>query len=334
MNDAPIFIAGPDRSGTTLMFALLASHPNISMVRRTNMWRYFHGRYGDLNQPENFEQCLDHMVRYNRMRHLKPDPERIRNEFWQGEPSYGRLFALFHKHNAERVGRPRWGDKSLHTEHFADQVFAEFPKARIIHMIRDPRDRYASVRKRYAKDNRRVGGAMGRWVDSMRAARRNLNLYPDRYMALRFEDLAANPEETVREVCAFIDEPFMSVMLSMEGAPEHRKQGGNSSFGQLTPGVISTKPIGRFRTVLDGQEIGFIQKVAAREMADFGYQPEPVQLSGREWLHFYLRDFPISFVRKIGWSTLFKIRLRRGINVPSSRLLDMTLPQGSYHQSA
>ena len=47
----PVFIAGADRSGTTLLFALLASHPNISMVRRTNMWRYFHQRYGDLGDP-------------------------------------------------------------------------------------------------------------------------------------------------------------------------------------------------------------------------------------------------------------------------------------------
>ena len=36
----PVFIAGADRSGTTLLFALLASHPNISMSRRTNAgWR-------------------------------------------------------------------------------------------------------------------------------------------------------------------------------------------------------------------------------------------------------------------------------------------------------
>ena len=102
MNQEPIFVAGPDRSGTTLMFALLATHPNISMVRRTNMWRYFHGRYGDLSIEDNFERCMKDMLRYKRMQtHLKPDQNRIRREFWQGEPSYGRLFALFHQHNAE-----------------------------------------------------------------------------------------------------------------------------------------------------------------------------------------------------------------------------------------
>ena len=79
-SDAPLFIAGPDRSGTSLLFALLASHPNISMVRRTNMWRYFHERYGELNQTDNFERCLSDMTRYSRMKHLNPDAERIRRE--------------------------------------------------------------------------------------------------------------------------------------------------------------------------------------------------------------------------------------------------------------
>ena len=127
---APVFIAGSDRSGTTLMFALLASHPDLCMVRRTNMWRYFYQRYGDLASPENFERCLDEMVRYRRMRHLQPDADRIRREFVEGDPSYGRLFCLFHRHHAERAGKSRWGDKSLHTEHFADDIFAEFPGSR------------------------------------------------------------------------------------------------------------------------------------------------------------------------------------------------------------
>ena len=119
---APIFVAGPDRSGTTLMFALLASHPDLSMVRRTNMWRYFHDRYGDLGDPGNLDRCLADMTAYRRMRHLEPDEARIREEFARGTPSYGRLFTLFHAHHAQRSGKSRWGDKSLHTEHYAARV--------------------------------------------------------------------------------------------------------------------------------------------------------------------------------------------------------------------
>ncbi|HEX5586196.1 MAG TPA: sulfotransferase, partial [Acidimicrobiia bacterium] len=81
-----LFIAGPDRSGTTLMYALLASHPDVSMVRRTNMWRYFHRRYGDLGDAQNLDRCLADMVAYRRMRHLNPDEARIRQEFVDGPP--------------------------------------------------------------------------------------------------------------------------------------------------------------------------------------------------------------------------------------------------------
>lgn len=333
MTNAPIFIAGPDRSGTTLMFALLASHPNLSMVRRTNMWRYFHGRYGPLSDPANFEQCLDHMVRYNRMRHLNPDPVRIRHEFWQGEPSYGRLFALFHEHHMQRAGKTRWGDKSLHTELFADALFAEFPDARLLHMARDPRDRYASVRKRYGRDNRRVGAATGRWLKSMRAAETNLQRYPANYKIVHFERLAAHPEETLQEICAFIGEQFTPSMLRMEGAAEHREQGGNSSFAPLQPGTISTKPIGRFRTVLDGPEIAFIQQVARPEMTHLGYQPEPIHWTASERARYLAWDFPFSLARMLGWLTLFNLRLKRGIRVPPARLRDIQIPPAQIQQA-
>ena len=76
----PVYVAGADRSGTTLMFALLGSHPDLSMTRRTNMWRYFHRRYGDLSVPANLDRCLDEMMRYRRMRHLEPDEARIRRD--------------------------------------------------------------------------------------------------------------------------------------------------------------------------------------------------------------------------------------------------------------
>jgi hypothetical protein len=316
----PILVTGPDRSGTSLMFALLASHPNISMVRRTNMWRYFYDRYGDLRQSDNFEHCLTSMLSYKRMRHLKPDGDRIRREFWQGEPTYGRLFALFHEHNAERAGKPRWGDKSLHTEHHADQVFETYPDAKMIHMIRDPRDRYASMVNRYERHEGRVAGATGRWLSSTRVAKRNERRYPENYMTVRYETLASRPEETLHDICAFINEEYSPVMLSMDGAPELRNHGGNSSYGQFEPGVISTRSIGRFREVLSDSEIAFIQIFAGRYMDQYGYQSEPVRRSVEEQLAFYLMDLPVNLARMIGWLALSANRNRRE-PVPASKVL-------------
>lgn len=333
MTDNPIFIAGPDRSGTTLLFALLASHPNISMVRRTNMWRYFHERYGDLQEEDNFERCLGEMLRYNRIQtFLQPDAERVRNEFRRGKPTYGHLFSILHEQHAASLGKRRWGDKSLHTEHYVDRVFSEFPEARILHITRDPRDRYASVRKRHNRDVPRLGAANGRWLLSMRKALENRKRYPDRYMILRFEDLAGNTEETLQKICAFIGEPYTPEMLSMSGAKDHAESGGNSSFGKLEPGKISQKPIGRYREVLSNIEIAFIQSLTGEYMRQLGYQLEPISLSAGEKLKYYGFVLPSNLLRMAGWMVLNIIKIKRGEPIPRNRLRPENSPNmgGQY----
>ena len=318
-NGGPIFVGGPNRSGSSLMFALLATHPNISMVQRTDMWPLFYRRYGDLSQPDNFERCLTAMLHYRRLTRLGSDPDHIRREFWQGQPTYGRLFALFHEHRAKRLGKRRWGDKSLHTEHYADQVFAEFPQAKMIQIIRDPRDRYASAHKRY---NEGVATATGKWLASIKVAKRNLQRYPDRYRVVRYETLAYQPEETLGQVCHFLNEEYTPAMFSMEGAPEHLEQAGDSSFERFKPGEISTRSIGRFRKVISSHEIAFIQMCAGRQMADFDYQVEPVQFSGSDRLLFYLVTLPTKLARLAGWFMRQKIREKRGRTIPVHRVIE------------
>jgi hypothetical protein len=317
---APVLIAGPDRSGTTLMFALLASHPELSMVRRTNMWRYFHDRYGDLAIGTNLDRCLADMTSYRRMRHLEPDEARIRAEFALGPPSYGRLFSIFHMHYAERAGKSRWGDKSLHTEHYADRVFSEFPDARVVHMVRDPRDRYASVRRRNGQDLSRVGAATGRWMASTRAGRRNQTRYPDQYRLVRYEDLVRDPSGTMRAVCGFLGIEYDPRMLSMDGAPEHKARGGNnSSFGDLGRQTISTRAVGRFREVLRPSELAFIQLVARRELLGTGYDLAPDALTPAARVRFAAVDLPVQSVRMGAWVAADWIRRRRGVPVSAPK---------------
>jgi hypothetical protein len=220
------------------------------MTRRTNLWTYFYNQYGDLSQPENFERCLGMMMRYKRLVVLEPDPDRLHEEFWQGEPTYGRLFALLEEQVAQRKGKPRWGDKSLNTERYAEPIFAAYPGARILHMIRDPRDRYASVLARWKSRRGGVGAGTAMWLSSVSLAEENRRRFPNQYKIVRYETLATKPEETLREICAFIDEAYAPEMLTMRGAKTFREQGSNSSYGQRKPGVISTNSIGRFRQVL------------------------------------------------------------------------------------
>lgn len=317
----PVFVGGADRSGTTLMYALLASHPNIAMVRRTNLFRWFDGRYGDLAVPANLERCLDDLLAYRRIEHLCPDRERLEREFAGGPASYGRLFDLLLRHHAERAGRPRWGDKSLHTEHHADRILEAFPDARIIHMVRDPRDRYASVRRRGGGDLDRVGAATGRWLLSVRAAARNRRRHPDSYLVVRYEDLVVDPAGLMRQVCDFIGEPYDPRMLTMDAVPDHRVAGANSSFGDVDGGAITTRAVGRFRQVLEPAEVAFIETIAGRRLRALGYVPERPSLSSREMLRFVGEVLPVQGARMAGWLlAMRRARRSRGSRVPTDRL--------------
>jgi hypothetical protein len=227
------------------MYALLASHSNIAMANLgSNMWTFFYGQYGDLGRRENFEQCLAALMRYKNALILDPDAERIRKEFWQGEPTYARLFALLQEHFAERAGKRRWGDKTSYVERYADQIFGAYPGAVMIHLIRDPRDRYASAIKRWGTQKGRVGGATARWLYSVGLARRNLKKYPDQYRVVRYETLVSQPEATVREIWRRSTNPRCFPCRARKGssaraATAHSNGSSRQRSQRLQSGVIA-----------------------------------------------------------------------------------------------
>jgi hypothetical protein len=292
------------------------------MTRRTNLWTYFYNQYGDLDNPENFERCLATMLVYKRLLPVKLDAEKLRRDFQQGEKSYPRLFALIGEQYAQRIGRPRWGDKSLNTERYADPIFEAYPNARILHILRDPRDRYASAIARWKVSRGGAGAGSAVWLSSLRLAERNCAKYPDRTMIVRYETLAARPEETLRAICAFIGEEYTPLMLTMKGAEQFADEGGNSSYGQFEAGTISTRSIGRYRKILSPRQIAFMQKAIGERMTAFGYELDSLNLSSLEALLFWLVDIPINYGRILAWTLRDSFLNYAGRSLPSYRIVD------------
>jgi hypothetical protein len=328
MEPGPVFVAGLERSGTSLLYALLASHPNLAMTRRTNLWTHFYGQYGDLSDPANLDRCIDVLLRYKRIVKLEPDEARLRRDFQDGAPTYGRLFELLERQHAERHGRTRWGDKSLHTERYADPIFAAYPGARILHMIRDPRDRYASSQTRWHVRRGGAGAGTAEWLSSVRLAERNVQCYPDRYRIVRYETLATQPEHTMRQICGFVGEPYTPSILTMEGARAFRDRGSNSSYGTRAAGVISTDSVGRYRTVLSPRQIAFIQMIAGPALRRWGYEVDVPGLTFRDRLSFMTVDLPFELARLAAWRAHNGLRNRTGRPVPSYRFVPRHVSQG------
>ncbi len=277
---------------------MLSSHPNICFSRRTNLWTDHDGRYGDLASDANFERCLDALLRSKHVRLLNPDPDRIRREFRQGPAAYARLFALLHEHYAEQQGKPRWGDQTEMIETCAHRIFAAYPSAKMIHMLRDPRDCAAAVLERRSHGKGGVGAVTAAWVHSARFARRNRQRYPGNYLTVRYETLVRQPEQTLRQVCAFIGEDYDPAMPAMDDIPRFRQ---STAPGQSP---LSDAYIGGFRSALPRREAAFIQRYAGAEMLAFGYATEPLRMNAPERAAFWLSDWPVNLLRAAAWRRL------------------------------
>lgn len=298
----PIYIGGLDRTGKTTMRSFLASHPRIAIPDvGSNMWTYFYRRYGNLAVDSNLDACLDAMSRYKHVRFLDPDFERIRSDFVQGDRTYASLFALFLRHYAERMDKPRWGVQTGLVERYADELFASYPGVQVIHMLRDPRDRYEASIAKWPNGKGRAGGAVARWRYSESMASRHEARWPDRYLVVRFEDMVADPESTLRAVCGFLGESFEDQMLAMVAADKHRNR---LASGHDEVSILSDRFVGRYKDNVSIEEAAFIQIQLREAMEKRGYQLDPITFSRTEWAHFAITVVPDQLARMFAWRSV------------------------------
>ena len=299
----PIFIAGTDRAGKTLMSAVLSSHPHIAVPAvGSNLWTLFYGRFGPLDTDERFERCLDALLSYSHVRFLEPDADRLRAEFRQGERSYARLFGLLLGHYAERQGKPRWGDQTGLIEGYADAVLGSYPDGRMIHMLRDPRDRYDASLAIWPEGRLRAGGAIARWLYSARLARRNAERFGKRYLVIHYEEFVTEPAAVVRHICAFLGEDFDPAMLTLHGMPGYRQRLlEDADDAQANGQLISDRYVGIHRGRVPPRELAFLEWRAGRDMERAGYALSHPQLSAVDRLRLALIDVPLNEARLRFW---------------------------------
>jgi len=306
----PIYIGGLDRCGKTTLAAFLTSHPRISVPAvGSNLWPYFYRQFGDIGRPENLDRCLDAMLHYKHAVFLRPDPEQLRRDFATGPPTYARLFELFHLQFAAREGKPRYGVQTGLIERYADELFDAYPGVRVVHMVRDPRDRYEASLALWPDGRGRAGGAAARWSYSMHLATRHAARHPDGYLIVRFEDLVREPEATLRRVCAFVGEPFLSEMLAMGGAPARRAR--LLEHPDATPEhLLAPDAIGGYRGRVSDDELAFLQLHLGRRMRSLGYETERLRRDPSWWASFAVRRWPDQAARMAAWRTVEELQQR------------------------
>ena len=208
--NGPIFIGGLSYSGKTPLRIILAAHPDLSLTRKTYLWDRYYGRFGDLRDPRALDRCLRTLEADRSLAALSIDPDAVRRGFASGPATYARLFGALHGQAAARLGTRRWGEQLGFVERYADRIFADFPEARMIHMIRDPRQRLAAMLDAQRPRPGQLGWETAKWGRSAELAMRNQVRHPDGYRVVSYATLVDDSEATVRALCAFIGEDYVS----------------------------------------------------------------------------------------------------------------------------
>jgi len=283
-----ILIAGNSRSGTTMTGRILGNHPAVFTFQELHF-------FDELTSVSNlFENCDKRQLATLYAKLLA----RQRNGYFGNNSirpfidEAEKMISLHHCINRSDVYKTFLkaetisSGKSIPCEQTPQNLFALdsllriFPDAKVVLLLRDPREVLLSQKNKWKR--RTLTSEKFPLSESIRAA---LNYHPitiskiwhasanaiinhsqdKRIHVVRFEDLIADAEKTVRNICAHCQLEFNIHMLNIPYA-------GSSNVNDApgTMGVDSSRT-GKWEKGLSKAEIAICQKINGSLMTHWGY---------------------------------------------------------------
>jgi len=273
---APIFILGTERSGTNLLRLILNSHPNIAIPHPPHIMKIFfklEPLYSDLSKDANFKRLIQDVVKMVELHsypwEIKIDKDKIfRNT--QERNLINICFAIYDQY-LESTHKKRWGSKSTFMIYHVALIRRYCPHAKFIYMVRDGRDVAVSAKKTIF-NHYCVYFTAGLWKREQQIGIYWLNkLSKNDIFLIKYENLLSNPEDTVRSLCSFLNEPYQENMLNFFNTEEAKKSGSLSSAWKNTSSPIIKNNFEKFKTELREDEIDLFEAIAAAELDHFSY---------------------------------------------------------------
>jgi hypothetical protein len=229
---APVFILSPARAGSTLLRMILGSHSTMYAPPELPL------RQLSVRAETNWIQAS--------MRELKLTNQELDYLLWD------RVFADL----LSRSGKPTLVAKTPSNVLIWEQIAECWPDARFIFLLRHPAASVASLNAAWTSTwhptetgtiDESAAKAL-RYMTRLEEARRTLPGH-----TVRYEDLTAEPEMIVRQICRFLGVPFEAEMLEY----------GQFGHGRIAAGLGDTS---------DNLKSGQVQ--AAKAPPDLGELPD------------------------------------------------------------
>lgn len=281
--NAPIFIVGANRSGTTLLRLILNAHSRIAIPEE---FIYFNSKLAGISiqrwrDPQLTRSGYRDFVRgflHGAQEAIIPlRPEQLeRLIIADSAVDLRRPYQLALESWAHHFGKVRWGEKTPGNLFYADIILEMFPDSRFIYLMRDPRAGvHSMMRTHIFSDDVAINALNRRKYNEDGLLFLERHVPSDQRLLLRYEDLVSEPESSVRKICDFVGEPFEPEMLRFhETAERFMKARAAAEFNQAATNPITDRSMHAWRTQLRAREIAVVEIICRRSMRRFGYARE------------------------------------------------------------
>ena len=160
-----------------------------------------------------------------------------------------------------------WVEKTPLNEYSADVIFELWPEARMLHIVRDPRDNFSSYERKHPDWTPQHFAR--KWRRSTRAGIEHSQRFGiDRYLMINYEHLVSRNSEVINQICAFLEIEFEDILLQPTKVGRGWK--ANTMFDQDFE-QVSSAPVGRWKNILSKFEADVVEVITAKQMKARGY---------------------------------------------------------------
>ena len=323
----PVFICGVPRSGTTLMQGLLNGHESLcSLPSEGSFLTSLRPRLRAMEAREALAWLTREWVA--RLININSGPHWVLGRSSRGSHPYA-IFARTllgweslmkqnaatggscHLHTAvvlafwsvhdEHKGATQWVDKTPTNEFHAAELAQNYPKARFIHMMRDPRAVVASrlrLQRTLGLGDRNLRQLLVEIRRSLTLALRNRSTLGHAcYLWVHYERLVASPEPVMRQVAEFLQLDYTTAMCHPVAHGDVAV--ANTSFEGDRTGedAVYQSSENLFESYLSAKELQLISASLADVAHRCQYSLEPAPLYRR--LEFFSTKVAVAAVRTV-----------------------------------
>jgi hypothetical protein len=278
--NAPVFVVGCPRSGTTLLYNMLLSSGDFAVyLAESNVFNLLVPRFGDLSVRRNRDKLIDAWLHSKLFRATFLDAEEVKSKLLAECGNGGDFLRIVMGEMVRAQGVKRWADNSPEELLHVRAIKKELPDALFIHMIRDGRDVALSLDARphrwvrpfpWDKQNSlSVTGVFWEWM--VQKGREQGETLGGDYLEVRFEDLQTEPHATLAKIGEFVQhdlnyERIVQVGIGTVSEPNTSFKGDAGS------------PVGRWKKKISPEKLAMFEELVGSTLMQLGY---PLASGGR-----------------------------------------------------